>query len=144
MVETPCRHPTKVPETCRIGTTMTHEDNRYQVAVIGAGPMGSVAAEHLARGGLRIVLLERDAVPGASTVCGGGMHIAVPRYVDLPEQVIERRFWATRLTVREKSSEWRFKSPEYITVKRSALDRYMAERAVAAGATLRTSAMVKE
>lgn len=123
---------------------MTRADDRYQVAVIGAGPMGSFAAERLARAGLRVLLLEKDPVPGASTVCGGGMHIEVPRYLSLPDHVIERRFRACRLVVPGKVHEWRFSSTQYVTIKRSDLDRYLAERAVKAGASLRTSALVKE
>lgn len=123
---------------------MTSEDVPYQVAVIGAGPMGSFAAERLARAGLRVLLLEKDAVPGASTVCGGGMHIEVPRYASLPDDVIERQLRACRLVVSGKTREWRFANTQYVTIKRSELDRYLAERAVKAGASLRTSALVKE
>jgi digeranylgeranylglycerophospholipid reductase len=123
---------------------MTSEDVPYQVAVIGAGPMGSFAAERLARAGLRVLLLEKDAVPGASTVCGGGMHIDVPRYASLPDDVIERQLRACRLVVSGKTREWRFANTQYVTIKRSELDRYLAERAVKAGASLRTSALVKE
>jgi digeranylgeranylglycerophospholipid reductase len=123
---------------------MTGSDAPYQVAVIGAGPMGSFAAERLARAGLRVLLLEKDAVPGASTVCGGGMHIEVPRYATLPDHVIERRFTSCRLVVSGKVRQWRFPNIQYVTIKRSDLDRYLAERAVKAGAVLRTSAMVKE
>jgi digeranylgeranylglycerophospholipid reductase len=122
---------------------MTGSD-AYQVAVIGAGPMGSFAAERMARAGLRVLLLEKDPVPGASTVCGGGMHIEVPRYAALPPEVIERRLSACRLLVSGKVREWRFPSTQYVTIKRSDLDRYMADRAVKAGASLRTSALVKE
>src|SRR5215471_6857931 len=128
-------------EACR----MTRSNDHYQVAVIGAGPMGSFTAERLARAGIRVVLLEKDPVPGASTVCGGGMHIEVPRYAALPERVIERHFRAFRLSVTGKRTrEWRFGPPQYVTVKRSELDRYMAEHAMAAGAVLRTCAQVKE
>jgi geranylgeranyl reductase family protein len=124
---------------------MTRADHPYQVAVIGAGPMGSFAAERLARAGVRVLLLEKDPVPGASTVCGGGMHIEVPRYIALPEHVIERHLHVSRLVVTgRKAREWRFGSAQYVTVKRSELDRYMAERAVAAGAVLRVGALVKE
>jgi digeranylgeranylglycerophospholipid reductase len=123
---------------------MTGEEVAYQVAVIGAGPMGSFAAERLARAGLRVLVLEKDAVPGASTVCGGGMHIEVPRYASLPDDVIERQLRACRLVVSGKIREWRFASTQYVTIKRSELDRYLAERAVKAGASLRTSALVKE
>lgn len=123
---------------------MSDGDGPYQVAVIGAGPMGSFAAERLARAGLRVLLLEKDPVPGASTVCGGGMHIEVPRYASLPDDVIERQLRACRLVVSGKTREWRFTDTQYVTVKRSALDRYLAERAVKAGASLRTSALVRE
>ena len=123
---------------------MTRTDDAYQVAVIGAGPMGSFAAERLARAGLRVLILEKDAVPGASTVCGGGMHIEVPRYVSLPDRVIERQLRACRLVVSGKIREWRFPTTQYVTIKRSDLDRYLAERAVKAGASLRTSALVRE
>jgi digeranylgeranylglycerophospholipid reductase len=123
---------------------MTSTDVPYQVAVVGAGPMGSFAAERLARAGLRVLLLEKDPVPGASTVCGGGMHIEVPRYASLPDEVIERQLRACRLVVSGRIREWRFAETQYVTIKRSDLDRYMAERAVKAGATLRTSALVKE
>ena len=123
---------------------MTQGADRYQVAVIGAGPMGSFAAERLARAGLRTLLLEKDPVPGHSTVCGGGMHVEVPRYASLPSGVIERQLRACRLVVGDRVREWRFPTTQYVTVKRSDLDRYLAERAVEAGATLRTSALVKD
>jgi digeranylgeranylglycerophospholipid reductase len=123
---------------------MTRAADAYQVAVIGAGPMGSFAAERLAHAGLRVLMLEKDPVPGASTVCGGGMHIEVPRYASLPDGVIERRLRACRLVVSGKIREWRFPTTQYVTIKRSDLDRHLAERAVKAGASLRTSALVRE
>ena len=123
---------------------MTRAADAYQVAVIGAGPMGSFAAERLAHAGLSVVMLEKDPVPGTSTVCGGGMHIEVPRYAAIPDEVIERRLTACRLSVSGKVREWRFSTTQYVTIKRSDLDRYLAERAVKAGASLRTSALVKE
>jgi digeranylgeranylglycerophospholipid reductase len=123
---------------------MTQPDGEYQVAVIGAGPMGSFAAERLARAGLSVLLLERDPVPGTSTVCGGGMHVEVPRYAALPDDVLERTLSACRLVVSGKVREWRFPTTQYVTVKRADLDRYLAERAVKAGATLRTSALVRD
>ena len=123
---------------------MTHTDGVYQVAVIGAGPMGSFAAERLARAGLSVVMLEKDPIPGTSTVCGGGMHVEVPRYASIPAEVIERQLSACRLVVSGKVREWRFPTTQYVTIKRSDLDRYLAERAVKAGAILRSSTLVKE
>jgi digeranylgeranylglycerophospholipid reductase len=123
---------------------MTNSHGPYQVAVIGAGPMGSFAAEKLAKAGLRVLILEKDAVPGTTTVCGGGMHIEVTRYAAIDQSIIERKLSACRLVVSGKVREWRFPTTQYVTIKRSSLDRYMAERAVDAGATLQTSALVKE
>ena len=123
---------------------MTDTRGPYQVAVIGAGPMGSFAGEILASAGLRVLVLEKDPVPGTSTVCGGGMHIEVPRYAAIADDVIERRLSACRLVVSGKVREWSFPTTQYVTIKRSKLDRYMAERAVQSGATLLTSALVKE
>ena len=96
---------------------MTRFDDPYQVAVIGAQPMGPFAAERLARPGIRTRRLEKDPVPGTSTVCGGGMHVEVPRYVSLPDDVIERQLNACRLIVNGKTRDWRFPTTQYVTVE---------------------------
>ncbi len=41
----------------------------YDVAVVGAGPAGSAAAYHLARGGVRVALLDQSAFP-RDKACG--------------------------------------------------------------------------
>ena len=46
--------------------------NRFDVLIVGAGPAGSFAAEHLARGGASVVLF--DGRPeGEPKACGGGV-----------------------------------------------------------------------
>jgi flavin-dependent dehydrogenase len=40
--------------------------------VVGAGPAGATAALLLARGGKRVALIEREALPRYKT-CGGGV-----------------------------------------------------------------------
>ena len=42
------------------------------VVVVGAGPSGIAAAETLAAGGARVVLIDRHARPGGKA-CGGGL-----------------------------------------------------------------------
>lgn len=60
-----------------------------EVAVIGAGPAGAIAALHLARAGRHVVLIEKATLPRVK-VCGGGLvrralqHI--PNDVALPVQ----------------------------------------------------------
>ncbi|GAB3867604.1 hypothetical protein GCM10027610_122520 [Dactylosporangium cerinum] len=43
---------------------MTDTQNDADVIVVGAGPGGSTAAFHLARHGLRVLLLEKTEFPG--------------------------------------------------------------------------------
>src|ERR1041385_1645515 len=74
----------------------------YDVAIIGAGPAGSTAAYFLARGGLRVALLDKFDFPRDKT-CGDGL---TPRALDVLDSLgvlpqIERSAYACRaLTVR--------------------------------------------
>jgi flavin-dependent dehydrogenase len=45
---------------------------RFDVAVVGAGPAGSTTAYRLARAGVRVALLERARFP-RDKPCGGGL-----------------------------------------------------------------------
>src|SRR5256884_8922299 len=75
--------------TCTMGGNLTVM--MFDVAVVGAGPAGATAALALARRGLSVALLERDALPRYKT-CGGGL---VGRALALlppeVERVLERR-----------------------------------------------------
>ena len=51
---------------------------RYDLAIVGAGPAGSATAIRAARGGARVVMFERS-VPGRDKVCGDGL---TPRAVN--------------------------------------------------------------
>src|SRR6266550_2992871 len=46
--------------------------DRFDVLIVGAGPAGSFAAEHLARGGVRVALFD-GRPPGEPKACGGGV-----------------------------------------------------------------------
>jgi digeranylgeranylglycerophospholipid reductase len=121
--------------------THAHQD-AFDVAVIGAGPMGSFAAERMARAGLRVGLFEKDARPGDSTVCAGGMHHQLVQFLNLPASLIEKTLPIFRVEINGRRTEWRFDTPTYQTVDRRDLDRYLADRAVQEGATLLTQARV--
>jgi geranylgeranyl reductase family protein len=119
-----------------------HIDPAFDVAVIGAGPMGSFAAERMARAGLTVALFEKDTHPGDSTVCAGGMNADVARFIDLPENLVEKVLPALRFTCNGRSAEWRFAKSPFLTIERRALDAFLAGRATRAGATLFTQARV--
>ena len=47
-------------------------ENHSDVAIIGAGPAGSVAAHRLAQAGLKVTLIERSTFPRDKS-CGDGV-----------------------------------------------------------------------
>ena len=114
----------------------------YDAAVIGGGPMGSLAAGRMARDGLRVVVFEKDAEPGLSTVCAGGMSADVAPFIELPDEIIERRLSCLRLIVGAQVREWRFPDPAYLTIDRGRFDRHLARRAAEQGAEFRLGARV--
>lgn len=108
--------------------------------VIGAGAGGAAAAFHLAARGRRVLVLESQMVPRPKS-CGGGMAASMQRLFpfDLSpavDQVIRRvRFtWCLEDPV---IADLPGDSPFWI-VRRSVLDAFLCERAVEAGAELRS------
>ena len=114
----------------------------FDVAVIGAGPMGSFTAERLARAGLQVALFEKDAQPGDSTVCAGGMHVDLIEFIDLPEALIEKTLPVLRVNTSGRTTEWHFKNRTYVTIHRRDLDAFLARRATEAGVKLFTRSRV--
>ncbi len=109
------------------------------VIVVGAGAAGGAAAFHLARAGHRVLLLDQCPFPRTKP-CGGGMAASVQQLFpfDLApavDAVIERvRFsWCLEDPV---IAELPGDAPFWI-VRRSVLDQFLAEQAIAAGAEFR-------
>ncbi len=120
----------------------------FDVVIVGAGPAGSCAAIEAARGGLRTLLLERGPFPGSKNMYGG---VVYPRILDdlIPqwwnEAPIQR--WVTRrstmilteaqaLSVDFRNDGWAAPPYNGATAYRPDFDRWLADHAVAAGATL--------
>jgi len=55
-------------------------NNHCDVAIIGSGPAGSVAAQKLSSSGLRVILFEKASLPRYKT-CGGGIVSRVTQYL---------------------------------------------------------------
>lgn len=108
------------------------------VAVVGAGPAGATAALHLARGGLKVALVEQEPLPRYKT-CGGGL---VPRALrHLPadvQRVIERTCPTAELHLLDADRHFSVtRSPSIIAMTmRARLDFQLTCCATAAGAEL--------
>jgi len=135
---------------------MTEADATFDAIVVGAGPAGSAAALALARAGHSVLLLERGAFPGAKNVYGGVIYGRVLDQV-LPrwwEEVPVQR-WVVRratmvltgtqaLTIDFRSEAWGSAPYNGMTAYRADFDRWLAGKAVEAGARLVTSTVATD
>ncbi|MEI6205780.1 MAG: FAD-dependent oxidoreductase [Desulfuromonadales bacterium] len=127
----------------------------YQAIVIGAGPAGSSAALTMARAGLDVALVERGTFPGEKNMFGGLLHRMTalekvfPNFWD--RAPLERHIVKKGVTFMTAGSSFNttiesggFDRTPYngYTVFRPRFDRWLAEEAASAGATLITRAMV--
>jgi geranylgeranyl reductase family protein len=109
---------------------------RYDAAVIGAGPAGSVTAIHLARGGAKVLLLDKASFP-RDKPCGGGLTLRAVRQLPVdPGPVVEHEVDRMRFRLGWRSHFERKgkRGPFVLMTQRRRLDQYLAEQAVAAGA----------
>ncbi|MED0758946.1 FAD-dependent oxidoreductase [Aneurinibacillus thermoaerophilus] len=126
----------------------------YDAIVVGAGPSGSVAAYIMARGGLKVLLLERGTYPGSKNMFGGTIY-AVPTAEIFPE------FWEEAPWERAVTTEYlyflddnsafqigftnqTYGKPPYnkLVVHRGKFDSWLAQKAVSEGAVLQTHSLV--
>jgi geranylgeranyl reductase family protein len=121
------------------------------VIVVGAGPGGSAAAYHLARHGIRVLLLEKTEFP-REKVCGDGLTPrAVRQLVRMGVDTSEKAGWLQNRGLRVIGGGVRLELdwpelasfPSYGLVRtRLDFDDLLARRAVEAGALLRTNVNV--
>jgi len=129
----------------------------YQAIVIGAGPAGSSAALTMARAGLDVALVERGSYPGEKNMFGGILHRMTSIEEVLPDfwtrAPLERHIAkkGTTFMTGEASFNVQHETVNFdraphngYTVFGPRLDRWLAEEAVAAGATLITRATVDD
>ena len=113
----------------------------HDVVVVGAGPGGSTAARHLARGGLDVLLLDRARFP-RDKPCGG---IATPGIVSIVGeemlQVVEQRVEVCRFVLdMEPVADYRDRT---LLFKRPRFDKLLLDLAREAGAGIREGAPVE-
>ena len=115
---------------------------QFHTVIIGAGPSGLACATLLARAGKEVLVLERNETIGPKVCAGGIPGGAIP--LGLPAPLLERTFTTQHLFSNWQRTVLRDSRPMIRTVDRGRLGRWMAEQAVAAGATIRTDALALE
>ncbi len=131
-------------------------DEKFDVAIVGAGPAGISAACVLAEKGVKTIVFERGEYPGSKNMSGGvvyGHNLAeiVPDFRNancpIERNVIENRVWYLSgdggygISYRDRifESERRHNS---FTVLRAKFDRWYADQARARGAMIVPSTVV--
>ncbi|SCL24352.1 geranylgeranyl reductase family [Micromonospora nigra] len=130
---------------------MTAVENDADVIVVGAGPGGSATAYHLARHGVRVLLLEKTEFP-REKVCGDGLTPrAVRQLIRMGVDTSPEAGWLHNRGLRVIGGGVRLELdwpdlasfPNYGLVRtRLDFDDLLAQRAVTAGAELRTGVNV--
>jgi electron transfer flavoprotein-quinone oxidoreductase len=127
---------------------------RFDVAVVGAGPAGSAAAYTLAKRGHEVLLVERASVPGQKNMFGGRIYsYPLQRLMgdDWRKAPIERFVTRENLVFLDEDSSvsLQYDSPEAadsqapsFTALRGSFDRWLAKQAEEAGAMLITGIKV--
>jgi geranylgeranyl reductase family protein len=110
---------------------------RFDVAVIGAGPAGSTTAYRLARAGVSVLLLDKARFP-RDKPCGGGLTLRAVK--ELPfsvEPVVEDVVRHVECRLNYNRSFTRGDRDLALMTQRRRLDQFLVERAVEAGAEFR-------
>lgn len=109
----------------------------FDVAVIGGGPSGAIAAEQLARSGHSVLLVDPD---NKIKPCGGAIPSRALRDFAIPESMLVARARAARMIAPSgRTVEMEIGNIGFVgMVDRATFDPYLRERAASAGAVRMT------
>jgi len=116
---------------------------RFDVAIVGAGPAGATTAYRLARAHARVLLVDKARFP-RDKPCGGGLTTRAVKQLPVSvEPVVEDRI--TRVTCRLRYGRVMERESEQVLclmTQRRRLDALLVERAAEAGAEFRDGVRV--
>lgn len=113
--------------------------SQYDVAIIGSGPSGAMAAYHLAKKGVSAVIIEKETLPRYKT-CGGGLVYRGRRKLPFDiSSVVEREYDRMKVYMAGESKVLTTVRdvPVISMVMRDKFDNFLIEKATEAGAILK-------
>ena len=127
--------------------------NTFDAIIAGAGPAGSSAAIHLARNGLRVLLVEQKKFPRAK-LCGEFISPECQRHFEnlgvadaiklsTPAAITETIFYSTRGHHVTIPSSW-FGKPAALGLSRAVMDHVLLQRARDCGVTVLEGTTITE
>ena len=116
---------------------------KYDVVVVGAGPVGSRAAGLLAEAGHSVLLLEEHHTIGKPMQCGGLVSPRIKELVDFPIPVLNTVKGAFVHGPLGEEFSIRAKEVKGLVIDRTEFDRQAAKWAIRKGAELRLSSTVE-
>jgi electron transfer flavoprotein-quinone oxidoreductase len=121
---------------------------KFDVIVVGAGPSGNAAAYTMAKGGLKVLQLERGEYPGSKNVQGAilysdSLEKIIPDFREdapLERHIIEQRMWMLDETsvvgMQYRSEDFNEEKPNRYTIIRAQFDKWFSKRVRDAGAVV--------
>lgn len=108
---------------------------RYDVAIIGGGPSGAIAAAVLAKAGISTILIERNFQNVKP--CGGAIPLGLIEEFQIPAELIEKKLTQMRArSPKGRVIEMQMPNGYVGMVRREKFDRYLRSEAERAGAIL--------
>jgi geranylgeranyl reductase family protein len=117
----------------------------YDVIVVGGGPSGLISAHRLAADGHRVLVLEEHETIGEPDHCAGLLSVSGLESLELqpPEGVIQNHVIGARIFSPSGHHIYVERGQrEALVIDRRMFDRWLANRAIDAGANIRTRAKV--
>ena len=116
------------------------------MAVIGAGPAGSMAAKYAAKAGACTILLEEHACSGWPVQCAGllGREAMAESELAAGSFILRSVSGATVYSPGKARLDFKAKAPKAWVVDRRLFDRALLDRALQEGANLRLSSSVRK
>ncbi len=107
---------------------------KYDVAVVGAGPAGSVSAQKLSSLGYKTLLIDPC---NKKKVCAGILTAQYVRKYGINEDFIERKLKGIRISFRDIHAEITYKKAVEYSINRESYDRFNLNEAIIAGSDFR-------